>query len=446
MDFKNLAIFALLGSVAAFWAQLRAFFARIFSIFIRTDTITDHIGTDVARYLVENSKIVRWGNLTWSQLDFSKNLEGKDIWIYPYYLMDKSLILIYKNRVPIIIKHKGYSLSVTYFYKTIDVKGIITSCYKVFLDDIITKSSKARTTYSYDEVSGNDGMSKDDALPNWRSVGDLANSKSNSLQNGEPDLFIPPEWMGKKLSYILHKEKDFDETPKKESRYYWTEEANLLRRDVEYWARNHSWFVERKIPHRRSALLFGKPGTGKSRMIDEVARSLNISIKRLCISNMSDKEFTNNFHCHQVYGIILIEDIDVVFRERENVLTQFSLTKNLLSFDTFINTISSPKHNNGVYLVVTTNHPETLDPALTRKGRLDLKLEIKDLDEVGRRHICSNILRDWPEEMEKFIKETGPVPASEFEGLAIERAMDLFYQKMEKDLNVVSNEPSKNLN
>ena len=43
-----------------------------------------------------------------------------------------------------------------------------------------------------------------------------------------------------------------------------------------------------------------------------------------------------------------------------------------------------PSIGAGVLVIATTNRPQSLDPALTRPGRLDLVLEIPPLDLAGR--------------------------------------------------------------
>lgn len=73
------------------------------------------------------------------------------------------------------------------------------------------------------------------------------------------------------------------------------------------------------IPYKRSYLLFGPPGTGKSSFAQALAGKINYSI---CFVNCSDKvnDFMFNSLLNQApkQSIILIEDVDAIFSERKN--------------------------------------------------------------------------------------------------------------------------------
>jgi len=68
------------------------------------------------------------------------------------------------------------------------------------------------------------------------------------------------------------------------------------------------------IPFKRSYLLFGPPGTGKSSLAQAIAAEVKFSI---CFVNCSDK--INDFGFNQLLNsapkqsIILLEDVDAVF-------------------------------------------------------------------------------------------------------------------------------------
>jgi ATP-dependent 26S proteasome regulatory subunit len=145
---------------------------------------------------------------------------------------------------------------------------------------------------------------------------------------------------------------------------------------------------------------------------------------------MSDKEFREAYHTNgERCGIILIEDIDAIFNGRENVLAKTNRTKSLLSFDTLINTIQGVTQNNGIFLIITTNHREKLDPSLIRPGRIDVQIEVKSLDVEGRQFIAANILRDWKDLQDKLVNECEGCTAAEVENKAVEMALTKFYEK-----------------
>ena len=139
---------------------------------------------------------------------------------------------------------------------------------------------------------------------------------------------------------------------------------------------------------------------------------------------MSNSEFIKAFEFENSSGqIVLLEDLDATFNMRTNILAKSTHTKQLLSFDTLINTIGGIKAANGSFVIITTNHIENLDPALTRAGRIDAKIEIGPLCEDGRKFVAQNILRDWPNLVDKAIKECDNMVAAEFENYCIELAI-----------------------
>ncbi|PUU77938.1 BCS1 N terminal-domain-containing protein [Tuber borchii] len=96
------------------------------------------------------------------------------------------------------------------------------------------------------------------------------------------------------------------------------------------------WYSDRGIPYRRGYLLHGPPGTGKSSLSFAAAGLLGLKI----------------------------------YDTSTEVDTRVSLS-GLLNV---IDGVASPE---GRVLILTTNHPEKLDAALIRPGRVDMKIEFK---------------------------------------------------------------------
>jgi len=86
-------------------------------------------------------------------------------------------------------------------------------------------------------------------------------------------------------------------------------------------------------------------------------------------------------------AIILLEDIDAAFadeeEEEEEVREAAGRNRRQMAFGkkvTFsglLNAIDGIASQEGRIIVMTTNHPERLDPALTRPGRVDVPIEFK---------------------------------------------------------------------
>jgi chaperone BCS1 len=120
--------------------------------------------------------------------------------------------------------------------------------------------------------------------------------------------------------------------------------------------------------------LYGPPGTGKSSIIFSLASSLNKNINILNFgSGVTDSAFIALMSNMRENTILLLEDIDALFTNRQ---AESSTDKGFLSFSTLLNFLDGSLRKNGMIIVMTTNHPEKLDPALLRKGRVDYMIEI----------------------------------------------------------------------
>lgn len=166
---------------------------------------------------------------------------------------------------------------------------------------------------------------------------------------------------------------------------------------VRRWVSSKDWYEERGIPWRLGLSLGGRPGSGKTSFARGLAVEHNMPV------HVFDLAALDNFGLRQAWAqmlndtpcVALIEDIDAVFEGRqviESVLKQGIP----LTFDCLLNCISGVQAADGVLLVVTSNRPETLDPALLRPGRLDLHVVVESMDRAGRAKMIDRILCGRP--------------------------------------------------
>lgn len=135
-------------------------------------------------------------------------------------------------------------------------------------------------------------------------------------------------------------------------------------------------------------LLFGEPGTGKSLMAEVIARESNYKFKFVCASELLGQYVGSSAsNIRKIFdelkkenSILYIDEIDAVGSKRQdddNSKEYRSALNQLLSC------MSDPQYDK-IVVMASTNIPEQLDPALTREGRFDLKVEIKKPDKQMR--------------------------------------------------------------
>lgn len=135
--------------------------------------------------------------------------------------------------------------------------------------------------------------------------------------------------------------------------------------------------MEMGIPYRRGYLLFGPPGTGKTSFTLAVAGALKLNICYLNLSGdrLDDDGLNRALNQAPANSIILLEDIDAIFRNRESVSKRKGRS---VSFSGLLNALDGVRSQEGRILVMSTNHKERLDPALIRPGRCDMHLELSN--------------------------------------------------------------------
>ncbi|KAF9111105.1 hypothetical protein BGX27_005395 [Mortierella sp. AM989] len=145
---------------------------------------------------------------------------------------------------------------------------------------------------------------------------------------------------------------------------------NYIVEDVKEFFASESWYAERGLPFRRGLLLYGSPGTGKTSFIHALAGELGLNIY---VVNLSSKNLTDDTLSELVSDtpsrcLLLIEDVDAAFVQRESKDAATGIT-----FSGLLNSVDGVSAQEGRMLCMTTNHLERLDEALIRPGRVDVR-------------------------------------------------------------------------
>lgn len=141
--------------------------------------------------------------------------------------------------------------------------------------------------------------------------------------------------------------------------------------DLNGFLDSSEWYRDRGIPWQRGYLFSGIPGAGKTSSVIAIAAciGLRIAVLSLSSSDMDDQAIARAMINLPSRTLLLVEDVDALFKERE----ASSACK--VSFAGFLNAVDGISAVEGRVLVLTTNHPDRLDPALIRAGRVDRRVE-----------------------------------------------------------------------
>ena len=174
-----------------------------------------------------------------------------------------------------------------------------------------------------------------------------------------------------------------------------TEQIREMREVIELPLTNPELFNRVGIKAPKGVLLYGPPGTGKTLLARALASNINATFLKVVASAIVDKYIGESARIvREMFGyakdhapcVIFMDEVDAIggsrFSEgssadREIQRTLMELLSQLDGFESL----------GAVKIVMATNRPDILDPALLRPGRLDRKIEIPLPNEASRLEI-----------------------------------------------------------
>lgn len=157
------------------------------------------------------------------------------------------------------------------------------------------------------------------------------------------------------------------------------ETKKSLLADIQKYNESRMWYHNRGIGWRRGYLLYGPPGTGKTSITTAIAGHFDLPLFIISFADsLTDDALETAFDNLPSKCVVLMEDIDSAGIGRE-AMTQGEKgskksLKKTITLSGLLNAIDGPVAKEGRILIMTSNTPDSLDPALVRPGRIDRKV------------------------------------------------------------------------
>jgi 26S proteasome regulatory subunit T4 len=173
------------------------------------------------------------------------------------------------------------------------------------------------------------------------------------------------------------------------------EQIRELREVIELPLTNPELFVRVGIKAPKGVLLYGPPGTGKTLLARALASNINGTFLKVVASAIVDKYIGESARIiREMFGfardhqpcVIFMDEIDAIGGSRfsEGTSADREIQRTLMEL---LNQMDGFEEQGQVKMVMATNRPDILDPALLRPGRLDRKIEIPEPNETQRLEI-----------------------------------------------------------
>lgn len=224
------------------------------------------------------------------------------------------------------------------------------------------------------------------------------------------------------LPMTIHKKLDYTKAPprlvftkyplhtNKSLKNIYGDAVKVVRKRVEFFLHNKRWYEEKGVPYTLGLLLHGVPGAGKTSCIKSISKDTNRHVLNIRLSEHTTVSQLNTlFYSSQVQvtyngsnkfydipidkRIIVLEDVDClsdVVLSREDTPSTNEAARNpeadnmpqyvakmggegeKLTLSILLNILDGVLEQPGRILIMTSNHPEKLDRALIRPGRIDV--------------------------------------------------------------------------
>jgi 26S proteasome regulatory subunit T4 len=214
-----------------------------------------------------------------------------------------------------------------------------------------------------------------------------------------------------------------------------SDQIRELREVIELPLLNPELFSRVGVRAPKGVLLYGPPGTGKTLLARAVAATLDINFLKVVSSAIVDKYIGESARIiREMFAyardhspcIIFMDEIDAIGGRRfsEGNSSDREVQRTLMEL---LNQMDGFDELGQVKLIMATNRPDTLDPALLRPGRLDRKIEIPLPNDQGRLDILkihsTTLAREGDLDLDAIVKLSDGFNGADLRNVCTEAGM-----------------------
>lgn len=202
-------------------------------------------------------------------------------------------------------------------------------------------------------------------------------------------------------------------------------EAREIEKRVRFFIDNKNWYDSKGIPYQLGLLLSGIPGSGKTSLIRAIANLTGRHIVNVNFANINTAtQLKNLFYSEklnvytdvsmastQTYFIpieqrlYVLEEIDAIGdivkqRKDDEQASPTNALKDELTLMEILTVLDGTREIPGRIVIMTSNHPEVLDSALIRPGRVDVQVKFgyADRELIAEMYNCY-LDKELPDEL-----------------------------------------------
>ncbi len=160
---------------------------------------------------------------------------------------------------------------------------------------------------------------------------------------------------------------------------------------------NEKLYLERGAHYPKGWLFYGQPGTGKSRLVMDIAEYLDIPLIEISVSDAIERKLSVEEDIYHGFkrahendrAILFIDEIEKIAGYRKYA---YEITENLKNQKILLHELDKISSKEGVIVIATCNERKYLGDALSRSGRFDRQIVFPLPNDLERKLIIEHFL------------------------------------------------------